>query len=242
MELFKPVTPPAPPHIDLILGDVKELLERLHSLGETSPLFIADPPWTYANSPGTSFNPETAGIYKTLTMEEIAETLAAVYQFASPGARLVVWTTYPQLGDWMSHAATIKPWRYVTGGTWNKTGRSGGVGFHCLGRCEPVLLYRRGGPLVNKWDQLANSWTSTPGPHSEKPWEWMAKWITRWTAPGDLVIDLYSGMAPLARACYATGRRYMGAEIDPDRWHLARCKLGQFRCKFDGGFYGSGSD
>lgn len=31
--------------------------------------------------------------------------------------------------------------------------------------------------------------------------------------------ELYAGLAPLARACLGTGRRYIGAEIDPER-HL----------------------
>ena len=43
--------------------------------------------------------------------------------------------------------------------------------------------------------------------------------------PGDLVLDLFAGMAPVARACARTGRRYVGAEIDPERYRQAVNRL-----------------
>jgi hypothetical protein len=39
------------------------------------------------------------------------------------------------------------------------------------------------------------------------------------------VLDLYAGMAPLARACLGTGRRYLGAEIDLERHKQALGRL-----------------
>jgi len=50
--------------------------------------------------------------------------------------------------------------------------------------------------------------------------------LRQWTQPGDLVLDLYAGMAPLARACRDEGRAYLGAEIDRDRWGEAMDRLG----------------
>ena len=38
-------------------------------------------------------------------------------------------------------------------------------------------------------------------------------------------LDLYAGMAPMARACHRTGRRYIGAEIDPERHRQAMDRL-----------------
>ena len=54
-----------------------------------------------------------------------------------------------------------------------------------------------------------------------KPSDWMDGWIDRWTEPGDTVVDLFAGMAPLAVSCLRTGRRYVGAEIDPKRHRQA---------------------
>ena len=51
--------------------------------------------------------------------------------------------------------------------------------------------------------------------------------MQRWTEPDDLICDLFAGMAPLGRAVAmaAEGRRYVGAEIDPDRYREAVDKL-----------------
>lgn len=56
----------------------------------------------------------------------------------------------------------------------------------------------------------------------------MREWIRAWTDPGDLVVDVFAGLAPLARACYAEGRRYVGAEIDPERHALALVRLARY--------------
>ena len=250
--LFEPKTPPPPAGIDLRLGTVEDMIKDLEEAGVKSSLIVADPPWSYGSAPG-SMNPAKykkdkfrpigqTGVpkYSTLTMAEIAATMASTYAISREGSRLVVWCTWPQLGDWMAHANALRPWKYVTGGTWNKeTSKDGGggMGWHWLGRCEPVLVYRRGGKLTNRFDTLTNNWSSPAEAHSVKPWKWMANWLLRWTNPGELVVDVYAGLGPLAVACYATGRAYVGAEIDPDRRHHALCRLGQFKCTYDQGFY-----
>ena len=70
-----------------------------------------------------------------------------------------------------------------------------------------------------------NFYTSKPTGHSEKPIEWQRAMVRRWTDPGGLVLDLYAGLAPMARACKAEGRSYLGAEIDPERHRHAMAKL-----------------
>jgi hypothetical protein len=37
--------------------------------------------------------------------------------------------------------------------------------------------------------------------------------------PGDLVLDLYAGLGSVPVACALEGRRYAGAEIDPEHRH-----------------------
>ena len=66
-------------------------------------------------------------------------------------------------------------------------------------------------------DLLLNEHRSFPGDHSEKPLDWLRAIVRAWTSPGDLVLDLYAGLAPMARACLLEGRRYVGAEVDPER-------------------------
>ena len=99
----------------------------------------------------------------------------------------------------------------------------GRLGF--IGRSEPVLVYtKQGKTTTHRGEDLGNAYTSVPGAHSVKPADWLRAWLMRWTDPGDLVVDLYAGMAPLAHACLATGRRYVGAEIDEER-HARACGL-----------------
>jgi site-specific DNA-methyltransferase (adenine-specific) len=177
-------------------------------------LIHADPPWTYDNG-GNQGN--AADHYDLISMEEIAQHLDASYDLAAEHSYLLVWTTWPKLGEWMAAGASLR-WNYLTGGVWHKTGRLG-VGYHWRGDSEPLLLYRKGNPRpVTK--KLSNCFAGPRTRHSEKPVPFLRSILEAWTEPDDLVVDLYAGLAPLARACAAEGRRYVGAEIDPER-HLA---------------------
>jgi len=98
------------------------------------------------------------------------------------------------------------------------------VGYHWRGHSEPVALFTCGA-CGRPATMLANAHVSRPTDHSEKPEAWLREWVEAWTSPGDLVLDLYAGLAPMARACKATGRRYTGAEIDHERHQTAMARL-----------------
>ena len=203
--------------IDLRCCDVSEILGD--ALG--ARLVHADPPWTYEQ---TAVTGNAADQYETLAMSGIVEHIDAAFDCAAPGGRLALWTTWPLLADWMSAAASMR-WEYVTGGAWTKTGTFG-VGYHWRGQSEPLLIYRKPGKSKTNQAGLMNAHASRPTGHSEKPHEWQRTMLRAWTDPGDLVIDIYAGMAPLARACRDEGRDYLGAEIDPRRWGDAMDRLG----------------
>ena len=218
------VPPPAlPDGVDLHCCNVTELASRLD---RPPTLIVADPPWHYSQAPGHSANPENH--YASMRDDEIAEVLAAAFHYAAPASRLAVWCTWPKLQQWTDAVAKQGKawrWRYVSGGCWTKTGGSPGTGYHWLGQSELVLLYVKGTGLCTMWSSLTNAHTSQRQAHSEKPVGWMAGWLERWTEPDDLVVDLFAGLAPLARACVKTDRRYAGAEIDPDRGRQAVDRL-----------------
>ena len=214
--------PAQPKNIDLRLCSCEELLDNMPA---KPALIIADPPWHYAQAPGHSANPENH--YASMTDAEICAVLDRAYDVVDVG-RLALWCTWPKLGQWFdAKQAGRWRWKYVTGGAWTKTGGSA-TGFHWLGFSEPVICYTKtkpGSPLCANWGPLQNAHTSYRQKHSEKPVEWMVAWLERWTEPGDLVLDLFAGMAPVARACARTGRQYVGAEIDPDRYRQAVDRL-----------------
>lgn len=230
MKLFNDLRPVAPPpSIDLRCCSVEELIAWCKENNVKAKLLSADPPWHYGNEAG---NAAPGKIYSLLTMAQIADHLDSMHDIAEKNARFALWNTWPQLGEWAEMTALRgKKWRwgrFVSGGSWHKHGRTGGVGYHWLGDTEPVLLYTKGSPPCTTWDNLSNGHDSDREAHSEKPTEWERAWLRRWTDPGDLVIDFYAGRAPLARACAAENRRYLGAEIDPDRHAQALTALARY--------------
>lgn len=219
LELLSVPEPAQPRGIELRCVGVADLLEDLIAAEEQPSLIIADPPWSYSQAPGVA-SPDLQ--YETITDAQIAEWLAQAYAVAAKGSRLAMWCTWPKLNEWQTAINGCEAWRwkYKTGGSWHKI-PSGGVGYHWLGNSEIVLVYTKGSPPACNWGNLSNAHTSPRQRHSEKPVEWMEGWIERWTKPGDLVVDLFAGLGPVARACARTGRRYIGAELDPDRHRQA---------------------
>jgi hypothetical protein len=223
MKLFPDPIAPTLPGIDLRCGDVSALIAEARG----ARLIVADPPWRYAREAGVS-NPETQGIYGGLSEVEIAAILDATYDCTGPACRLAVWYTWPKDAEWNAAGGAGKRWgARVTGGAWHKL-QQVGVGYHWRGATEPVALFTKG-TCGRPADLLLNGYACPPDEHSEKPVEWLRAWVRAWTKPGDLVLDIFAGMAPLARACLAENRRYLGAEIDPERHARAMAKLHNYR-------------
>lgn len=231
--LFALPTPPPVPGIDLRCCGVEQLLDTVPD--DSCQLVHADPPWgDYDQRPGQAAPDLT---YPVLTTAEIAGHLRLAYRVAAPGGRLVLWWCWPLLAEALGSKG-IHPllqlgrWRWMTGGSWTKGGGHQGVGYHWLGRSEPVLvLVKPGGtPYVGTDKQgtrydLGNAHVSVPTGHSEKPVGWQVAMLRRWVPPDGQVLDLYAGWAPMARAARGMGVRYLGAEIDPTRHSEALTRL-----------------
>jgi len=219
--MFSAPRPPAVPGIDLRCCGVDEVLAEVRG----ARLVVADPPWRYANQAGAA-NPEDNGIYCGLDNAEIVAHLEASYDCAATNSRLACWYTWPQSAEWRAAGMAGRRWgTEISGGVWVKAPHVG-VGYHWRGHSEPVALFCRGATGRSR-EALGNAHVSRPGPHSEKPLDWLRAWVRAWTDPGDLVLDLYAGLAPMARACAIEGRRYVGAEIDPERHRAALDRLAQ---------------
>jgi hypothetical protein len=206
---------------------VEELIAWCKEKGVISRLIMADPPWLYEREAGVA-NPESQGIYAGLEMPVIVSHLDAAYDVADKaGSRFACWYTWPREEDWREAGQAGKRWgKRVTGGAWVKEG-SFGVGYHWRGFTEPIAIFTQGS-TGRPAESILNGFVSPPGSHSEKPVEWLRAMVRAWTQPDDLVIDLYAGRAPLARACAAENRRYLGAEIDPDRHTQALTALARY--------------
>jgi hypothetical protein len=234
--LLEAPAPALPQGIDLRCMNFLDLVPDIQG----ARLVFADPPWSYSNSGDKTRS--AASHYSCLPMAEIVDHLRIAHDYtAADDAYLVLWATFPLLSEWMSVATEgAIGWRYVTGGAWAKTGAPG-AGFHWRGNAEPVLIYRRGKPKPTSTRLLRSVHVSEQHrwrgdrrygealSHSEKPIGWQANMIDVWSSPGDLVLDVYAGLGTVARACLKSGRRYAGAEIDPDRHRQAIDRIALYR-------------
>lgn len=198
----------APEDVDLRLCTVAELLASPEAQG--AHLLMADPPWVYDDQ---NINGAAQDHYDGMTVPEIAAELGRAYDVAAEDAYLLVWVTFPFLVEFIGQAVTMR-WDYKSGGAWHKTGRMGS-GHHWRGDAEALLLFTKGKPAP--FAAVSNGYTSERGEHSEKPELWLSSLVRAFSPPRGLVLDLYAGRAPLARACAREGRRYLGAEIDEHR-------------------------
>lgn len=210
--------------IDLRCQDVSDVLASLPD--GCASLVHADPPWGYENWTDTK-NGASAAYYDGVSMTDIAGHMAMAYRVAAQDAYLVVWCTWPKLIEWAQHNTTLAQagWVHITGACWHKTNGLG-IGFHVRGDSEPILIYRKGHPKA--LTTMSNSWQTSRVGHSEKP-QVILRDLVQWAVSnGGLVVDLYAGAsASLAIACRSLGRRYVGAEIDPQRHALAMMRLSQ---------------
>ncbi len=224
--------PAQPNNVKLYNGSIDDLFKTVRD----ARMVFCDPPWTYSNSGDKTRS--AASHYPCLTMADIVGHVRKAYSCAAPDAYLVLWATFPLLAEWMSAATEDAiEWRYVTGGAWAKTGPPGS-GFHWRGNAEPILIYRKGRPKpvntnllrsvhVTEQHRGRGSKSGEALAHSEKPIAYQTNMIEVWSSPGDLILDIYAGLCSVGRATVRAGkgRRYIGAEIDPDRYRQAVDRL-----------------
>jgi N6-adenosine-specific RNA methylase IME4 len=203
--------------IDLRRCGVESILDG-PTLG--AGLVHADPPWSYRRSQNGSADSH----YDGLPEADIADHVRRSAAHAAPDTYLLLWCTWPKLAEWMTQ--DVAPWRYITGGSWHKTGGRGiGIGYHVRGDSEPWLLYGVGRP--KPVGTLRNAFTAPRQEHSAKPVEWLGVAFRALMPAGSVVFDMYAGLGTAAIAARDAGRSYVGAEIDPERHAQALRRLSQ---------------
>lgn len=88
---------------------------------------------------------------------------------------------------------------------------------------EPILFYgiKR---LENDVIMCPNFHEDTGHP-TTKPTALMEKMVERMTKPGDLVFDPFMGSGTTGVACIQLGRRFVGCEIDPNYFQIAKRRI-----------------
>lgn len=215
---------PAMPGIELVVADVEVHTQKLIAAGIEFDFTHADAPWRYDDQ-GANGNAEKH--YDSLDVDDIVRHVEGAYATAKDDTYLLMWVTNTHLAEWFEAALTKGfSWRYVTNLCWRKklVGNARGTGTHVLGEHELCLLYAKGMPRPHVAPPRS-AFDAPRSEHSEKPEADLARLLIAYTAPASRVRDLYAGRAPLARACRATGRSYIGCDNDAERVQTAMAAL-----------------
>lgn len=175
--------------------------------------------------------------YETMEIDDVWNDVDVSAHVARPdGAWLLVWILGVLVEDWMLAKPFTSPWKYVTTLVWHKSDGPG-TGHVTRNEHEVCLLYRTSGAKPFLTGGPRSCVPADRGEHSEKPQECLQAWLAGYSPPNGVIVDLYAGAtASAARACMATGRRYVGAELAADRHKLAMERLSQKTPLFaDGG-------
>lgn len=93
-------------------------------------------------------------------------------------------------------------------------------------RWRPALMFSNGPYTPRSWvldtvtatgngskEVTSHHWEQAPGP--------FAHWVKQATKPGELVVDPFTGGGTTGLACLATGRRFIGCDVDGGAVSLA---------------------
>ena len=88
------------------------------------------------------------------------------------------------------------------------------------GRWRPVAIFSAGRYRPRHWiiDAFVSEGTGAKGPTDHR-WQQsvgpFVRWVEQVAEPGELVLDPFVGGGTTALACRATGRRFLGCDVDP---------------------------
>lgn len=125
--------------------------------------------------------------------------------------------------------------------TWCKTNMAGGSGHinrDWLPLTESIIAARKGKrtPMRNGVDSKSFNWLATASPQRnwvKEPKEHVAQWpieLPLWLlkrTPGATILDPFMGSGTTGVACMQTGRNFIGCEIDPGYFAIAKRRIEQ---------------
>lgn len=94
---------------------------------------------------------------------------------------------------------------------------------------KPLLIYSKGAADIDWFGDVASSDVND---NDKRLHKWgqsesgMADIVKRFSRPDELVVDPFAGAGTTGVVCARLGRRFIGAEIDPDYFRTAESRLG----------------
>ena len=191
--------------VELYCGDCLDILPTLEA-GSVDTV-ITDPPYGLG-IPYDSYR-DTKDNLKVLVSRFVPE-VRRVSNLAVVFCGIHNVQAYPE-SDW------IGCWFYGT------TGNFGKFGYNAW---QPFLLYgknnNRYGMDTIKYSKMEKRVEGFP---CSKPIGLMEKLVDRFTAPGSTVVDPFMGSGTTGVACVRTGRNFIGIEIDPGYFDIAKSRI-----------------
>ena len=222
---MKPDWVSADGNIQLFLADCLTILPQLEA-GSVDAC-VTDPPYgigltakqhKWFDRKGTGYAPtfdDSPEFVQDVVIPSIAKCrMVARVVVVTPGPKCL-WL-YPQPDGW--------------GVIFNKAGSGiGPWGFQCA---QPVLYYGKCPYTARGLGNRPSSWEQSPVDYSEKcdhpcpkPLGMVSWLVCRASLGGETILDPFMGSGTTGVACVKTGRRFIGIEIDPGYFAIARKRI-----------------
>jgi site-specific DNA-methyltransferase (adenine-specific) len=217
------------PTVTLHLGDCLEILKGIEP-GSVDAV-VTDPPYgdnaTHANhlSGVLLRNGESARRplgFAGITASQLVEMAR---QWCELSRGWVVFTC-----EWKDAHRLDDAGLLVRLGIWRKpdgapqfTGDRPGTGWEAVAICHrPGKKTWNGGGRHAFWEVPKHSSGHHP---TEKPVRLITRWLEDFTQPGDTILDPFMGSGTTGVACLRTGRNFIGCELDPAYFEIARKRI-----------------
>jgi predicted RNA methylase len=214
----------AAPGVTLHLGDCRDILPRLAPASVDA--VVTDPPFGVGFRYATHDDDPAGYADFVWPAVELAESRC------KPGSPVFVW----QAAKHARHFAAWfpRPWRLF-------------VAAKNFAQVLPGPMWPSYEPVLVWWTPGAEPYAdgcrrdfcladTTPGGRKRRgevvrghpcprPIEHLEYVVSRWVRPGGLVLDPFAGSGTTAVACLRTGRRFVGCEVCPEYWAVARDRI-----------------
>ena len=196
--------------IELILGDCLEVMKSMPD--KSVDAVITDPP--YGVNLDYGLYEDTLENWKEMFIRFIPEAKRITKMVIMPSCQInlleFIYAHHPP--DW------IIAWHKGSPGT------SSYIGFNDW---EPLLVYGKTDKLsMHDYFSVTNiEKKGSYGHPCPKPIRWATWLISRATKEANTILDPFMGSGTTGVACVQTGRNFVGIEIDPDYYEIAKRRI-----------------
>ena len=206
-------------------------LDLLSDLPDESIDCVAtDPPYDHLDihrARGTTTR-LTKRWFPTLTPDEVIAVISECYRVLKPRTHCYVMCNYEAVWGFKALIEENTPFVIPKSLIWDKVAI--GMGYNYRAQHEHILFCKKGTRPVNnrsisdvlRFKRIHSSHQNYP---TEKPVELMQVLIEQSTNEGDIVLDPFVGSGATGAAALASGRRFLGCDVNEEAVRFSRERL-----------------